>query len=128
MIKFHAFGHENILALHKNTIEFTKDKEVSLQGDCILGVKCDFDLEKVKEFIEGKNKINVEISVDGVNDAFECFVNSLFDDSEEMVFRIGEFASSRTLGLRSSKAAKHINRQVVEKMKVNGQKMTIAFS
>ncbi len=128
MIKFHAFGHDNILALHKNTLEFTKDSEVSLQGDCILGVGGDFDLEKIKEFIGGKEKINVEISVDGVNDSFECLVNPLFDDSQEMVFRLGEFKSVRTLGLRSTKAAKHINREIVEKMKVNGKKMKITFS
>lgn len=128
MIKFHAFGHNNILALHKNTIEFTKDSEVSLQGDCILGVGCDFDLGELKKFIAGKEKFTVEISVDGVNDSFECLVNPLFDDSQEMVFRLGEFKSVRTLGLRSTKAAKHINRKIVEKMKITGKKMTIAFS
>ena len=50
--KFNAYGHPNILATHKTTLEFTKDKEVSLKGDCIVAVKADFDLIKIKEFIK----------------------------------------------------------------------------
>ena len=41
---FTAYGHKNILATHKTTIEFTKDKELSLKGNCIVGVRADFDL------------------------------------------------------------------------------------
>jgi len=127
MISFNTYGHPNILASHKNTVEFTKDKELSLNGDCILGVNSDFDLEELKKFIRGKAKIKVDIEVDDVKDSFECNVNPKFDDSEEIVFRLGEFDSSRTLGLRSTKAAKHINREIVEKMKNNG-KMKVTIS
>jgi len=128
MIFFHVYGHKNLLASHKNTLEFTKDKELTLNGDCILGVNSDFELSSIKEFIKGKEKFIVEIEVDGVKDNFECLVNPLFDDSEEIVFRLGEFASPRTLGLRSTKAAKHINREIVEKMKKDGKKMKVILS
>ncbi len=50
--KFNAYGHPNILATHKTTLEFTKDKEVSLRGDCIIGINSDFDLGKLKDFIK----------------------------------------------------------------------------
>jgi hypothetical protein len=33
-----AQGHENILATHKTTLEFTKDKRLSKKGDCIVAV------------------------------------------------------------------------------------------
>ena len=39
---FTVRGHNNVLALHKNTVEFTKDKELTLNGDCILGVDANF--------------------------------------------------------------------------------------
>ena len=31
-------GHENILSLHKKTIEITKDSQLTVNGDCIIGV------------------------------------------------------------------------------------------
>ena len=113
-MKFMAYGHKNILSKHRNTIEFTKDKEVSLRGDCILGVNADYDLLLVKKL---KGKLKVKIKVDEDEDEFFCYVNEDFNDDHEMVFRISEFNSERTLGLRTTKAAKDIKRSIVEKMK-----------
>ena len=127
MASFTAYGHENISACHKNTIEFTKDKEVSPEGDCILGVGSDYKLDEVKKFISGKKKLKCMIEVDGVSDEFEFIPNPKFNDSNEMVFRLGEFASERTLGLRASKAAKHIKRDIAGKMKVSGKRMKVTF-
>ncbi len=44
---FTAWGHENITANHKRTLEFTKDNELSLEGDCILGVSANFSIYPV---------------------------------------------------------------------------------
>ena len=54
--KFKAYGHPNITAKHKTTLEFTKDKELSLRGDCIVGVKSDFELPLIKNFISQLKK------------------------------------------------------------------------
>ena len=56
--KFSAYGHENILGTNKKTFEFTKDRDLSLKGDCIVGVNADFDLEKLKEFIKQNKNSN----------------------------------------------------------------------
>tara|TARA_Y100000031_G_C8111597_1_gene333748 strand:- start:186 stop:716 length:531 start_codon:yes stop_codon:yes gene_type:complete len=55
---FTCYGHENVISKHKTTLEFTKDVDLSLKGDCIVGVKADFQLNKIKEFIKtvGNNK------------------------------------------------------------------------
>ena len=127
MISFNTFGHENIKAVHKNTIEFTREKELTPTGDCILGVNSDFDSKKIAEFIKGKTKITVKIKVDSISDEFECIPNPKFNDKNEMVFRIGEFASERTLGLRATKAAKHLKREIIEKMKQPGKKMVVTL-
>ena len=31
-------GHKNILSLHEKTIEITKDNELTVNGDCIVGI------------------------------------------------------------------------------------------
>ena len=45
-MKFRIYGHKNMLAIHKNTLEFTKDKELTKRGDCIVGVNSDFKITK----------------------------------------------------------------------------------
>ena len=62
--KFHAYGHKNILGTHKATLEFTKDEEVSLKGDCIVGVNADFELKDLKEFIKGRESKKVSITIE----------------------------------------------------------------
>ncbi len=60
---FTCFGHENITAMHKTTLEFTKDERLSLNGDCIVGVKADFSLLQLKNFIKKleSNKVTIII-------------------------------------------------------------------
>ena len=60
--KFHAYGHPNILGTHKTTLEFTKDEDLTSNGNCIIGVKADFELSRLKEFIE-KNGNKKRIAV-----------------------------------------------------------------
>lgn len=126
-ISFNTYGHRNIRATHKNTIEFTKEKELSIKGDCILGVNADFDLKKIKGFIKDKKKLKLKIIVDDVSDELEFVPNQNFNDNKEMVLRLGEFKSERTLGIRAEKAAKHIKRQIVEKMKEHRKKMVVVI-
>ena len=43
-----AFGHKNVRATHRTTLEITKDEELSVRGDCIVAVAADkgfFDLK-----------------------------------------------------------------------------------
>ena len=56
---------------------------------------------------------------------FSSKINKTFTDDHEMVFRRGEFASSRTLGVRTDKAAMDIPRSMMVKMKDPKQKMTV---
>ncbi len=120
MVSFSAFGHRNIRASHKNTLEFTKDKEVNVSGDCILGVNSDFDADSIKKFLnEAKSaeKMKCRIEACGISDEFEFEINPKFNGSHEIVFRLGEFASERTLGVRASKSAGMIKREIAEAMR-----------
>jgi len=67
---FNCCGHENITARHKNTFEFTKDEELSLNGDCIIGVNADFSLPSLKSFIKslgGDKKITITMGASNYN-------------------------------------------------------------
>lgn len=124
---FNAYGHQNIRATHKTTLEFTKDKEVSLKGDCIVGVKADFDLGKIKDFIKKaqNRKITITIEAPGKNikETVNAELNPGFNSGREMVIRKTDFASERTFAVKADKAALELNRGFVGHMK--GEKITI---
>lgn len=68
---FTCYGHKNITCRHKTTLEFTKSNELSLKGDCIIGVKADFSLVQLRKFIKllGNNKkITITIETLDYND------------------------------------------------------------
>jgi hypothetical protein len=121
---FCCYGHQNIQGTHKNTFEFTKDKEVSLDGNCIIGVNADFDVDKLKSLLKSK-QIKMTLKAGTHKDEVLFFPNPDFSDLHEIVVRLGEFISSRTLGVRADKASIHINRKLIELMKKPDQKLEI---
>ena len=124
IVEFKAYGHKNIRATHNKTLEITKHKELSLNGDCIIGVNSDFSPEEIKKLLKYE-KIKITIKVDNLTDQVECVVNKEFYDEEEIVIRIGEFSSKRTLGVRADKASSQLKREIFEKMKEPRKEMQI---
>lgn len=130
--KFITYGHENILLTQRNTIEFTKDKDLTLQGDCIVGVNSDFDFIFLRKFLDGcKEKgvkqLVIEFGVAGVFDAVVFEPNYDFKDEEEIVIRKTDFLSDRTFGINADKAAKNLNRELVELLKNPEQKIEVVI-
>ena len=128
--KFHAFGHPNILATHKTTLEFTKDNDLSLKGDCIVGVKADFELDKIKDFIENcKNRkitlIIKTISKKNINEKISAEINTNFEHDNELVIRKTDFVSERTFATRSNKAAFEMNKDLIDFLKENKNKISV---
>ncbi len=114
---FIAYGHPNITAKHKTTIEFTKDKEVSLDGDCIVGVNSDFDLNEIKDFIRENKEIKVIVKVDNIEEEINCEVNKNFNNDKEIVIRKTDFVSERTLGIKANKSASELRRDLIKKLR-----------
>lgn len=121
-VVFHCFGHENIRAKHPKTIEFTKDAHLTPRGDCIIGVRADFDLASVKKLTGG---IRITVEVNGVRDTFWAAVNPDFDDDHEMVFRKSRFRSKRTLGVSLNKGSIGLNREIARLMRNPRAKMKV---
>ena len=120
-MKFYAYGHRNILATHKSTLEFTKDRELTKKGDCIIGVSSDFSLEELKEFIKNlkKNKIKMIITVDDISEAVKAEINPSFSDGKELVIRKTSFISKRTFAINANKAAVDLKRELISRLKEN---------
>lgn len=124
---FYCYGHPNLLAEHKTTLEFTSEPELSLKGDCIIGVKAKFDVAEIQKLLTAE-KLNLTITVGRYKEEIIFTPNPDFFSSTEIVVRLGEFVSERTLGTRADKASAHINRKMVELMKNPEQVIEVVIS
>jgi hypothetical protein len=131
--KIYAFGHENILSTHKTTIELTKAKTLTKKGNCIIGInatKACFDLDStMKEKIIKASKIKVTLKVKSFQDSFYGYGNEQLrlSDKQDIVFRKSSYICNRTILINCTKASNEINRKVIEKLKVPGNKLSIIF-
>ena len=129
LYKFHASGHPNILGTHKTTLEFTKDKDLTSNGNCIVGVKADFDLGELKMFIKKTGNENIIMTIktaDGkIKEMIHGKLNPGFDNSNEVVIRKTDFLSERTLMINANKAAFELNRDLIADLKKKEAKITI---
>ena len=132
LYKFHAYGNPNILATHKTTLEFTKDKEISLKGDCIIGVKADFDLMEIRNFIKNSIIKEITITIGTINnkkikETINAELNPNFNSNEEIVIRKMDFVSERTFAIRSNKAAFDLNRGLIRFLKEKENKIKVVI-
>ncbi len=119
-----GFGHENVQATHQATIEFTKDKHLSRNGDCVLVVAADKGLRDLSaDFKDAlrkpRAKLTVLVEVGKIAEEIhaEGSPHLTLTHSTEMVLRKSDFSSDRTLGIYADKAAKNLSRDLVEKLK-----------
>lgn len=139
-MRFSCFGHPNIRALHRNTLEFTRSGKLSVDGDCIVGVMADFSIDEIRRMIDGRLRLasadilrdyppavfgpehdllraNVAIFAGGMAARGTGYVNPIFSDRDEIVIRRSKFISERTLLIGSDITASNLPSGMVELMK-----------
>ena len=129
--KIMAKGHENVLSLHKSTFEITKDKDLSLAGDCIIGLDIDKSMEDFPEEFKEKlanedTKVIVELKTPNASDTIEGYGHHdlTLSHPTDIVCRKSTFVCSRTLMIKSNKAAIDLNRDLIKDL-ANGEPMEV---
>ncbi|MBE6512689.1 MAG: DUF371 domain-containing protein [Methanobrevibacter olleyae] len=129
--KIKAKGHENVLSLHKSTFEITKDKDLSLSGDCIIGLDIDKSMEDFPEEFKEKlanddTKVVVELKTPNASDTIEGYGHHdlTLSHPTDIVCRKSTFVCSRTLMIKSNKAAIDLNRDLIKDL-ANGESMDV---
>ena len=130
-----AFGHKNIRASHSTTLEITKEKKLTVKGDCIVAVSADKGLPDLKpEFRESLRKENARLTIlidaDGVVDVVRAFGSPelILSHSTDMVVRKSEYICSRTLAIKADKAACDLSRALVKKLQNPEQRVKITLT
>jgi hypothetical protein len=129
-----GYGHENIQATHKTTLEFTKEEHLSRNGDCIVVVAADKALSDLtSEFKEQMRKstarLIVTIEADGITEKVKAWGSRqlILNHPTDIVIRKSGYVCNRTLAVHADKAAQDLSRELVRKMKNNEQKVKITL-
>ncbi|MEM2103648.1 MAG: DUF371 domain-containing protein [Candidatus Bathyarchaeia archaeon] len=130
-----AFGHGNIRAAHKTTLQITKEKEISVRGDCIIAVSADKGLLDFKpEFKEllrnGNAKLAICIEAGGETETLKASGSSklVLTHPLDMVVRKSNYVCGRTLAINADKAASDISRSLVAKLQNPKQRLKITLT
>jgi hypothetical protein len=118
------YGHPNIRAMHEKTIELTRAKEITLRGDCIVGVNaskaCSDLSDAFKRRLKEENSlVRMSLIVGEFVYGFTAYGSSslILTDKHDMVIRKSRFVCPRTIAIRCSKASSNIPKSMVQLLK-----------
>ena len=130
-----AYGHRNIQATHRSTLEITKESQLSRKGDCIIAVSADKALadlsSEFKENLRKENaKIIMQIDAGEVVEVVNASGNPrlILAHRTDMVVRKSGYICSRTLAIQADKAARDLSRELVEKLRNSKQRVKITLT
>jgi len=130
-----VYGHENIQATHKSTLEITKEPQLSKKGDCIIGVSADKGIADLslefKESLRKKNaKMTMLIEAGEAAEVVNAFGSPrlILAHPTDMVVRKSSHICSRTLAIQADKAACDLSRKLVQKLRKPKQKVKITLT
>jgi len=130
-----AFGHENMQASHKTTLEITKEPNLSKTGNCVIAVSADkalADLSPMFKKIMRKNEAKLTVLIETGRDVelVQASGNSrlVLTHPADMVIRKSDYVCSRTLAINADKAACDLPKRIVDKLKNPKQKVKITLT
>ena len=119
-----AYGHNNIQATHRSTLEITKETQLSKRGDCIVAVSAskvlgDLSLDFKKIMCKKNAKITILFEAGGVKDVVHALGSPklILTHPTDIVVRKSNYICSRTLAIQADKVACDLSRKLVEKLK-----------
>jgi hypothetical protein len=114
------YGHRNVQSLHARTIEITRDPNLTLRGDCIIGVRANKSCwnigDKLQRILKDDNSyITIDIIVG--NKSFKMNASGdrrlLLLSKHDIVIRKSSFICERTVAIRCDKASCDIPRDMI---------------
>ena len=121
---FTVKGHPNVTSKHKTTMEFTKDVDIGITADCIIGVKSKVSMDNIPNEIaealkEDNRPITLKLETENAVDAIRGYGNHklTLDHPTDMVSRKSNFICSRTLMINADKAANDLKTELIKDLR-----------
>ncbi len=130
-----AKGHPNIRATHGTTVEITKEKHVTVRGDCVIAVaasKAAQDLHPdFKRALQTSGaRVLIEIVAGSEREAIKAFGSPklTLEHPTDLVVRKSDYVCERTLAIKADKAACDLSRSLLPYLKDPHRKVTITIT
>lgn len=114
-------GHPNVTSKHRTTMEFTKDPEIGIRADCIVGVGSHVGIKDLpKEMLDAikdhSTSITIKLQTENAQDEINGFGHEelTLDHPTDMVTRKSEFKCGRTIMIRADKAACDLKKELIK--------------
>ncbi|MCS7130288.1 MAG: DUF371 domain-containing protein [Archaeoglobaceae archaeon] len=135
IFEVHAFGHPNITAKHRTTLQVTKEAEISKRADCIIGVKADKSISEIPNEAKIALKKGLKVELDILlpdHDIKETLIGFgderlSFTHEEDIVIRKSKFVCGRTLLIRANKSARDLKREILDLLKDKKTELILLF-
>lgn len=122
-VVFTAYGHPNIRATHRSTMEVTTQPTLTLKGDCILGVRADKSPAMIDAAIgrllrREVSRITTRLSVGGFTEEIHGEGSSKLGlrNASSLVWRTSNYVDDRTVAINCDKAARDIARELIAQL------------
>ena len=113
-------GHKNILSLHEKTLEITKEPDLTINGDCIVGINADLACKDLPENFK-KNAMSddakITFTIKAGKHSFSIHGNGskklTLKHPKDIVLRKSAFVCTRTLAIKCDKASSDMPREMI---------------
>ncbi len=109
-VSFQVRGHPAIRGTHRKTLEFKRDAAVSPKETCVVGAAADWDPAALKAL---KGRVRLSIEAGQHRDCLEADISRRFRSASRIVFRKSARPGDVTLGLKASKGAADLQRELL---------------
>lgn len=132
---FRVKGHRNVRATHERSLEFTREGFLTERGDCIVGISStkalkDFN-EKFKELVRRSSALVLTLIVGG-DGSYDIVLSKgdeglTYSDPIKVIIRKSNYVSGNTAAIRSNKAARDLNRDLINYMRNDGAEAVVTM-
>ena len=127
-----ARGHRLVKATHTSTLEITREEFLTDRGDCIIGIMADkaaFHLsENIKRALQKPgSRLLMLLYSNGRVDFLvaEGSTDLKLEDKRRIVVRKSSYIEPSTIGIRASKSAGDLSRELVESLKSENELLAL---
>ncbi|MEM1707241.1 MAG: DUF371 domain-containing protein [Sulfolobales archaeon] len=117
-------GHVNVRATHPTSLEVTRDDYLTPRGDCIIGIKSSKGASDLRQCLKddlkrGGTLLGIIVTNSGLFDYFvaEGSERLTLKNARKLIVRKSHYVDDSTIGLRSNKSSRDLDRALVEALK-----------
>lgn len=128
-----AYGHPNVRATHRTTMQLTKDEEISRRADCIIGVRANKSVrdlsEAVKRHLMEGGEVVIAIAVMDLEFRFTARGSEglRLTHASDSVIRRSTYVDDRTLAIRAEASSRDIPREIARLLRDPRTRLRLAI-